>query len=55
MMMLEEAFSIVSDPGHILAEAMFVVIEITILSPIVAWGVRAHDRRKHPHENGDTI
>jgi hypothetical protein len=50
--MIEEAFSIVSDPGHMLAEAMFVVIEMAILSPLVAWGVRAHDRRKHGADHG---
>jgi hypothetical protein len=45
--MIEEAFSILTDPGHVMAEAMFVMIEMIILSPLVAWAVRVHDRRKH--------
>lgn len=48
--MLSEFVEIITDPAHVLAEGVFILVEMAILSPFVAWMVRSHDKRKHGHE-----
>ncbi len=48
--MIEEALHILSDPGHVIAEAVFITIEAAVLSPGIAWLVRRHDRKHHPKD-----
>lgn len=49
--MKEEVLHIVTDPGHIVAEAIFegisFVIEFGIVAVIHSWWVKRHDRKEH--------
>ena len=46
--MIEESLGILTDPAHILAEACFIMVEMVLISPLVAVLVRWHDKRHHP-------
>lgn len=45
--MIREALHVVTDPAHVLAEAMFIAVEAALITPIVRALVRRHDRRNH--------
>ena len=38
---------ILSDPAHVMAEATFILIEALILTPVVRYLIRRHDRKVH--------
>lgn len=44
---MSEFLHIITDPAHVLAELFFIAVEGVLISPIVAFLVRRHDRRKH--------
>lgn len=61
--LIAEWLDILSDPGHLLAEATFVTAEILLLTPLVRWlhgrWVKRHDQHHHPksrwHEVADDL
>lgn len=51
---LSEAWHVFSEPAHAIAEIWSTMIEALLISPIIAWGLRRHDRRKHKLDSIDT-
>lgn len=45
--MISDALSIVTDPAHLTAEAIFRAGELVLEVTVMAWWVRRHDRRNH--------
>lgn len=49
--MLNEAWHVFSDPPHVIAEAASTLVELIIISPVLAlvnnWWHKRHDKRKH--------